>query len=255
MVEDVRVFTRLDSELYGAMAHAAEVVAAAVDADLAAACTFGAPASQSCYLSAGPLGVSRAQAESLYEWPNDEGSLFALLEKRQLHDGVFRPRETLDEVAYARLPLYRRVEAATTVNDALCLACSISDECWCAMAFLRCGDSSPFPRQAVDAAERYKPAVTRVLCRGLQRETQPRTTALHHDGEQIVHQPVSTSELLAKLSKTELHVLSYLRNQRTERRIADELGRSPHTIHVHVKNIYRKLGITSRKHLAKLFHD
>jgi len=35
----------------------------------------------------------------------------------------------------------------------------------------------------------------------------------------------------------------------TEQRIADHLNRSPNTVHVHVRNIYRKLGIHKRKEL------
>lgn len=255
MLDDVRVFSRLDSELFGAMAHAAEVVAAAVNADLAAACAFGAVAAQTCYLTAPGLSISAAQTEAFHEWPGDEGSLFAFIEQHRLRDGVFRPREEIDEITYARLPLYRRLQAATEVTDALCISCDLSDESWCTLALLRCSDSAPFCRQSIDAAERYKPAVARVLSRGFKRETQPRGTELHHDETGVVNQPVSAPQLLAKLSKTELHVLSYLRNDMTERRIAEQLGRSPHTVHVHVKNIYRKLGVTSRKNLARLFND
>lgn len=255
MLDDVRVFSRLDSDLYGAMAHTVEVVAAAMDADVGAAYVIGAVASQRCYLTAARLGVSPAQAEALHEWPCDENSLFAFIRGRDLRDAVFRPRETVDEVTYGRLPLYRRLEAVTTVHDALCVSCPLEGQTWCILAFLRCGGSAPFPADAIEAAERYKPAIARTLRRGLARETQPRAMGLRHDAGQAVHEPVSAAELLAKLSKTELHVLAYLRSNMTERRVADQLGRSPHTVHVHVKNIYRKLGVTSRKQLAALFND
>lgn len=51
------------------------------------------------------------------------------------------------------------------------------------------------------------------------------------------------------LSKTEKRVLALLLKGMTERGAAAELGRSPNTVHVHVRNIYRKLGISSRKML------
>lgn len=35
----------------------------------------------------------------------------------------------------------------------------------------------------------------------------------------------------------------------TERAIAAKLDRSPNTVHVHVRNIYRKFNVTSRKML------
>lgn len=53
------------------------------------------------------------------------------------------------------------------------------------------------------------------------------------------------------LSTTERTVLAYLLQGMTERQVADELDRSHNTVHVHVRNIYRKLGVTSRK---MLFH-
>ncbi|MFN3168612.1 MAG: helix-turn-helix transcriptional regulator [Phycisphaeraceae bacterium] len=53
------------------------------------------------------------------------------------------------------------------------------------------------------------------------------------------------------LSTTERTVLGYLLQGMTERQVANELDRSHNTVHVHVRNIYRKLGVTSRK---MLFH-
>jgi DNA-binding NarL/FixJ family response regulator len=38
-----------------------------------------------------------------------------------------------------------------------------------------------------------------------------------------------------------------------EKQIAHELARSPHTVHTHVKSIYRNLGVSSRGELLSLF--
>lgn len=60
--------------------------------------------------------------------------------------------------------------------------------------------------------------------------------------------------LLAKLSRTERHVLDHLRDHHTEKQIGERMNRSPHTIHVHVKNIYRKFAVCSRRELMQLFN-
>jgi DNA-binding CsgD family transcriptional regulator len=47
----------------------------------------------------------------------------------------------------------------------------------------------------------------------------------------------------------------HLRLEHTERQIADITDRSLNTVHVHVKNIYRKLNVSRRKQLVELFAD
>lgn len=54
------------------------------------------------------------------------------------------------------------------------------------------------------------------------------------------------------LSATEQRVCALLLRRMTERQVAEQLERSPNTIHVHVRNIYRKLGIRSRQELFDL---
>ena len=86
----------------------------------------------------------------------------------------------------------------------------------------------------------------------------PLVTCRHvvwHSGDRLG--PLSTAaptagELLARLSKTELLVLDHLRLWETERMIAEALERSPHTVHVHIKSIYRKLMVTSRRQLLEV---
>jgi len=51
------------------------------------------------------------------------------------------------------------------------------------------------------------------------------------------------------LSKTERRVYDLLMKRMTERQVAEHLERSPNTIHVHVRNIYRKIGVRSRLQL------
>lgn len=51
------------------------------------------------------------------------------------------------------------------------------------------------------------------------------------------------------LSPTEKKVCALLLQRLTEQRIAEHMERSPNTVHVHVRNIYRKLGVHTRKQL------
>ena len=51
------------------------------------------------------------------------------------------------------------------------------------------------------------------------------------------------------LSPTERRICALLLQSLTEQRIAEHVNRSPNTVHVHVRNIYRKLGVRTRKQL------
>ncbi len=66
----------------------------------------------------------------------------------------------------------------------------------------------------------------------------------HEDPSQRPHQ----REVLP-LSPTEKKVCALLLQRLTEPRIAEHMDRSQNTIHVHVRNIYRKLGIKKRSEL------
>ncbi len=55
------------------------------------------------------------------------------------------------------------------------------------------------------------------------------------------------------LTPAERSVLLGLLTERTEKEIAAELGRSPHTIHEYVTNIYRKFGVNNRPALMALW--
>ena len=54
-----------------------------------------------------------------------------------------------------------------------------------------------------------------------------------------------------RLSPTEKRICVLLLHRLTERQIAEQLGRSPNTVHVHIRNIYRKLGVHKRRELRE----
>jgi DNA-binding CsgD family transcriptional regulator len=57
---------------------------------------------------------------------------------------------------------------------------------------------------------------------------------------------------LWKLSRKEEEVLGWLQRGLSEKEIANELGRSLNTVHVHVKHLYRKFDVRSRGELLAL---
>jgi DNA-binding CsgD family transcriptional regulator len=49
-----------------------------------------------------------------------------------------------------------------------------------------------------------------------------------------------------RLTKMEWNVLCALESEDSEKQLAAHLGMSPHTLHAHIKNIYRKVGVGAR---------
>ncbi len=60
---------------------------------------------------------------------------------------------------------------------------------------------------------------------------------------------------LSGLSKRELDVFAHLLTDKTQAQIAAELFISHSSVHFHCKNIYKKLGINSRKQLLIKYKD
>jgi len=64
--------------------------------------------------------------------------------------------------------------------------------------------------------------------------------------------PPTPPRVQPPLSKTEKTVVRMLQQGMTEREVGTEMDRSHNTIHVHTRNIYRKLGVASRGMLFQL---
>jgi DNA-binding CsgD family transcriptional regulator len=62
----------------------------------------------------------------------------------------------------------------------------------------------------------------------------------------------SAASVLDALTSQEAHIARLVATDRTSREVAAELFRSPRTIDNHLRNIYRKLGIGSRRQLREL---
>ncbi len=249
MIDEVEIYSRLESALYGSLVHAASISAPIIRADVAAIRLFeGLDGALSSYVQCCRLGLSAAEEEVLAGWPKHEDSVFEYARRSELFDQVFRPRQLVDELEYAKVRFFRPLEIIAPVTDSLCITFPVLGSMWCMVAYLRCGLSPAFTDQQVQLLERLKPALARVVRNGYDHETHRRLP-----GVAGVPKSVTAAALLAKLSRTERLVLNYLRSDTTERQIAQTIHRSPHTIHAHVKNIYRKLGVSSRRELISLF--
>ena len=60
---------------------------------------------------------------------------------------------------------------------------------------------------------------------------------------------------LESLSRRELEVFAHLLTDKTQAQIAEELFITHSSVHFHCKNIYRKLGIKSRKQILIRYKD
>lgn len=251
MPDEVRLYACLESPLYGGLLQTLDTAAAGVQADTAAGRIFSLDHVPICHcVLSRRLKLTRTQELALDNWPHDDGCLFELLRRVRPPSGVFRPRDHMDEKNYAARAVFRKLEASEHVTDCLCESVQLDGEVWGLLCYLRCAPSLPFTEQQVDRLRRLHPTVQRRLQTALRRELRPNGPT-GEPGDR--HVPLS--QLLARLSRTEGQVLGYLRTSLTEKQIADELERSHHTVHVHVKNIYRKFGISSRKQLMELFMD
>ena len=250
-LNEVTIFAQLNSRQFSGLYHVLGVLAPVMDAQVTAARFFDeALIPNPCVVDARLLELPKGAHIALQDWPIHDESVFSLVERKELKDHVFRPREIMDELTFAQQRLYHPIEPFTKVIDAICITVAPAHGIWAMFTFLRCGHASFFEDQHFQAAERYQPAIRNILSQSYKTATAPAQPASSILGQS----PSATqTDLLAKLTRTELRVLEMLRSNVTEKFIADSMHRSPHTVHVHVKNIYRKMNIGSRKQLQALF--
>lgn len=273
MVNEAWVYERLDSAVFASLLQVVELAIPATSADAGAGRIYDAKEGPWTYVSAGRLGVPRQHEPIVHEWPIEQRSVFGRLGAHPPRQALFRPREVLRDPAPAD-QLFGPIEAHHHVADALAAPIRLSDEAWCLLMLFRCGCNPPFQPEEERRIHHMHDRFVRALRRGYEIER-----AAQHTDVRACHAPTAPTAdtpppadgqpdaaatagpvgseneaaLLARLSATERRVLEYLRRQYTERQVGEHMERSPHTIHVHVKNIYRKLVISSRKQLLELF--
>lgn len=255
-IDEVDIYSKLESALFGSLVHAVNVSALIVQADISAIRLFEGPErALSTYANANRLGLDWAAVQALQQWPATEGSIFELAHGKRLCDHVFRASDLTQQFGDPRDRFFGHLKPFATVSDAFCVTFPVIEPAWCMIAYVRCAPNPPFDEYQTQMLERFKPALARVTRGGYQRELNG--TAVANERPQALpgDRGAKATHLLAKLSRTERLILSFLRSEATERQIAQTIHRSPHTIHVHVKNIYRKLSVNSRRMLLALFDN
>jgi len=255
LIDEVSVYSQLASPLFGALVHTVGVLGPVFDARIAAGRIFNATGNgASSYVTAQQIQMPTGALNAIQDWPLQQDSLFGYFEQKQWTNKTARPRQEIDEFAYAQLRLYRPIEVFTPITDAVCLSVPIEGHMWAMISLLRCAEQKPFTDPHVTALERFKPAIANVFRHGL--SGWPNHAGSESNGSSAngdSGERRSTSQILSRLTPTERRVLHYLQSGITEREIANQMHRSPHTIHVHVKNIYRKLDVSSRRELLDVF--
>jgi DNA-binding CsgD family transcriptional regulator len=98
-------------------------------------------------------------------------------------------------------------------------------------------------------AERIRADAARAL-RSLGRRTPPRRAAARGVEPAVSAAPLPAAPSLAALSPREREIAALVHRQRTNREIAEELFLSEKTVQTHLRNIFAKLGVSSRVAVA-----
>lgn len=260
LIDDQMIVERLESNAYGALVRVLSIAADSLSIDLAAGRLFQThpDLSLTAHMDLGTIRFPPQREDELRQWPMRRDSIFAVVEERRHTDAAFRPRQLLDEASFAKTDQFRTMEPYARVVDSFCITCPLHAQAWAMVIFMRCSPHRPFDDVQITILTRLKSTIARVLRDGYQRDIQHAPSESARDlargllpvGESRVHRPPHTPQTL---SQTEQQILAMLIEGMTEKQIAERMDRSPHTTHVHVRNIYRKTAVTSRRELKQYF--
>ena len=251
MFDEVSVYTLLDSALHRSLMQVTVLAGRSVDADVSAICLNDAEQfMHTAFVDARRLMLTTGEEEKLQSWPLDSQSVFERLRQQRPEEGTTILRDEWPPGSPTWRRLYQPIDQHRPVVDSLCLTFPVWGKTWYLLNCSRCGKCPPFSNNQVYLLERLSPSLRRALLEGYNLESArvEQRRARHPNTLGFTH-----AQLLDKLSRTERQILGYLRSDVTEREVAEAIHRSPHTVHVHVKNIYRKLGVNSRRSLREMF--
>ena len=255
VIDEVSVYSQLASASYGALAHTVSVLGTAFETKVAAGRLIdtAAPLPRACVMLS-QLSLPTGAATAMQDWPLQPDSVFGYFQKNRWNDFASRPSSKIDELTYSQLRLYQPVDAFTNIVDSLCLCVPLETAGWAMICLLRCGEQKSFTDPLISTLDRFKPSIANTIDRAI---ATLGPVEIGSEACEEISQPTDSPEtLIAKLTPTERTVLHFLQAGITEREIGNQMHRSPHTIHVHVKNIYRKLDVSSRSQLMdKLEQD
>lgn len=259
--DETSVISKLKSPLHAATALAIRVTMDALNADVTAAKIGRAAVSggTACSGGTGPLvmvdsripSLSRVAVEAWMEAPE---SVFSRISQSVARPAVFRASQSQHAPQGASSGTFHPVSLYTIIVDAMGLNCPLPHNTWATIVYLRCGTHAPFTDEDMNTLQRIQPVVADVVRASLIREqADSPADGTSPTGGSVFGSPMSLEQMLDRLTPTEQHVLRQLRTSASEKAIAEGMHRSPHTIHVHVKNIYRKLNVGSRRQIADMF--
>jgi LuxR family maltose regulon positive regulatory protein len=105
-----------------------------------------------------------------------------------------------------------------------------------------------FPQVFLQAGSPLRDLLARQVRQGTRHRGLVEELRITLDRRAVAWSAAPSTPLLEPLSKRELTVLGYLETMLSNEEIAAELFLSTNTIKTHTKSIYRKLGVTRRRH-------
>ncbi len=255
MLDLTRARRDMESWIYGALAQTTSVFARVLYANEAISYVEDPSHRHDTLFVLGHLGLrDSGRFLNLCRWPTNP------------HSSVWHPSTLPDHNEACLLDPNRPTDAALCdevagelsapelCREPRCLVLTLACQPCCRMLIVRREPEQPFDNQTPQRAMRFIALADRIIQRAinltLSAETQP-----HKPEWALRPNTQDVEQLLLQLSPTEKRVLKRLRQHETEKQVAEILERSPNTIHVHVKNIYRKLRVGNRRELLKLLND
>lgn len=155
-----------------------------------------------------------------------------------------------DRRTLARLPLYADFYRPEGRVDQLLRVVRLNGRRGSVVVFSR---SRPgFSRRDRAVVDLLGPHLTQALVR---RERLAALVAAARHTALVSERFAVSSALLSDLTPRERHVAAHVADGSTDREIARNLGISPRTVHKHLEQVYRKLGLTNRAGLAALIRE
>ncbi len=249
MLDLTRVNRDLESTIYGAMSHVAGVMSRVIRASGVVAAFRGQAATPSTvYVNQCNPNGDMSGSNRLYHWPEDPSSSVWRNQQEPTGDRAVLFYPQMNMTACAEIAGVTGVPEVS--QEARCMGMTFSSAPECFMLFIRDAAQPAFTEEDCDRALRYIEQCGQIIRSGAKQENASLNGPIPFSLAK--QQETAKTDPLDQLSNTERMVLDRLAQRETEKQVAEVLGRSPNTVHVHVKSIYRKLRVNNRRELLVL---
>lgn len=250
MMDLAAVRDGLESPLVAAFTHVVGVLGGAVEADLVVLRLVNVATTPHTRLAAAPrLRLPAAGKAALKRWVDADHPLDQVVTNRFPAGHVCRHDDlNAQATGGASGACFDGLRPEVEVVDGIVTVLPLADHAHAMLMLARCRPGEKFDDHLLTPLRELQPNIARLLLAAYRNQFGLNGSPLTH----ALPPNLTVAQLVARLSSTEQQVLHYVRSNATEPEIAKALSRSRHTIHVHVKNIYRKLGVSSRRQLHAL---